>query len=46
MRLAEERILAKAGKDFSRADRLRDEIEKAGYQIEDAKEGYKIRKKS
>lgn len=40
--LAEARILARNKKDFARADALREEIEKKGYVLEDAKEGYQI----
>jgi cysteinyl-tRNA synthetase len=41
-KLAEEREAARKNKDFARADELRKKIEKKGYRIEDAKEGYKI----
>ena len=40
--LAEKRFEAKKNKDFATADKLRDEIQKAGYSILDKKDGYKI----
>lgn len=43
-RLADERKTAKSEKNFTRADELRREIEKRGFTVEDAKEGYKIKK--
>lgn len=43
--LAEKRKQAKAGKNFALSDQIRREIEEKGYLIEDAKEGYKIKKK-
>ncbi len=42
--IAEKRWLAKSAKDFAQADELRQEIEDAGYIMEDGKEGYKLRK--
>lgn len=44
--MAETRYLAKKEKDFTTADRLRDEINKRGYVIEDQKEGYRVTKKA
>ncbi|MBR9692745.1 hypothetical protein GOV07_02315 [Candidatus Woesearchaeota archaeon] len=43
--LAEQREVARKAKDFAASDKLRDEMAKKGYQINDQKEGYKIRKK-
>ncbi len=43
--LAEERLKARAEKDFKKSDELRDQIDKLGYIIEDTKEGYKLKKK-
>jgi len=42
--MAETRYQAKQKKDFTTADRLRDEITKRGFVIEDQKEGYRIKK--
>lgn len=42
--LAEQRLKARNDKDFEEADRLRDKIKEKGYQIDDTKEGYKIKK--
>jgi cysteinyl-tRNA synthetase len=39
-KLAEKRLTAKKNKDFELADKLRKEIETAGYQIMDNKDGY------
>lgn len=44
-KIAEERLAARKNKDFQKADELRKEIEKMGYQIEDIGEKYKIKKK-
>jgi len=44
-RLADERVAAKAARDWARADALRDQIDAAGWRIEDAKDGMKIVKK-
>ena len=43
--LAEKRQKAREEKDFSKSDELRNEIEKAGYLIEDSSDGYTIKKK-
>lgn len=43
--LAQQRIEAKAKKDYGLADKLRGEITQAGYEIVDAKDGYKLSKK-
>jgi len=42
--LAEKREKARERKDFKESDRLRDEIKAKGYQINDTKEGWKIKK--
>lgn len=42
--IAEKRWQAKADKDFATADKLRKEIEAAGYAMEDGKDGYKLKK--
>jgi len=42
--LAEARNEAKRKKDWSEADRLRDEIKKMGYILEDKKDDCKIKK--
>ena len=42
--LVEQREKARAEKNFSESDRLRDEIEKLGYIVEDSKEGMRIKK--
>lgn len=44
-RLAEERLIARRKKQFKKADKIRKEIEKRGYYIEDTKEKYLIKKK-
>lgn len=44
IQLAEERILARKEKDFTKADALRKKIEMKGYILEDTKEGYEISK--
>lgn len=41
--LAEERLLAKKNKDFTLADKLRDEIKTMGYEVMDTKDGYEIK---
>lgn len=43
--LAQQRIEAKAQKDYGLADKLRGEITQAGYEIVDTKDGYKLSKK-
>ena len=42
---AEQRLEAKKAKDFKKSDELRDEIGKLGFEIEDTKEGYKLKRK-
>ena len=42
--LAEQRIQAKADKDWTKADALRESIKSKGYNITDTKDGYKIEK--
>lgn len=42
-KLAEERVKAKSDKNWSEADRLRGEIEKLGYLVEDKVGGYNLR---
>jgi cysteinyl-tRNA synthetase len=41
-RLAEERQAARSGRDFSRADELRTEIERAGWEVQDVPEGFRL----
>jgi len=43
--LAEKRERARKEKNFQESDRLRDEIEKQGYMVEDTKDGQRISKK-
>ncbi|HLM83941.1 MAG TPA: cysteine--tRNA ligase [Candidatus Bathyarchaeia archaeon] len=43
--LADARLEARKNKDFQKADELREEIEKNGFEIEDLGEGYKLKKK-
>jgi len=40
--LAEERVLARASKDFVRSDQLRDEIAQSGWLIKDTADGYSL----
>jgi hypothetical protein len=40
--LAEKRIAARANKNWSESDRLRDEISALGWTVQDSKEGYKL----
>lgn len=42
--LVKEREKARKNKDFKTSDKLREQINKKGYLIEDSKDGYKIRK--
>ena len=42
--LVEKRVAAKKAKDFAEADRLRDEVLKMGYIIEDTPKGPKVKK--
>jgi len=44
-KLVEERAAARAGKDWSASDRLRDKIQELGYLVQDTKEGMKVIKK-
>jgi cysteinyl-tRNA synthetase len=44
--LAEQREQARKTKNFKESDRLREEIKKKGYLIEDAKEGFRVKKTS
>jgi len=43
--LAKQRQKAKEDKDFDKADKLRDKIEKAGWQVEDTAQGPRLRQK-
>lgn len=43
--LVEERVQAKQGKEYDRADMIRKQIEEAGFILEDGKEGTKVRKR-
>jgi len=45
-KMAEERLAAKQSKDWAEADRLRDEIGEAGWELKDTKEGYELCPKS
>jgi cysteinyl-tRNA synthetase len=40
--LAERRVEARAGKDFAEADRLREEIEAAGWDVRDEADGFRL----
>ena len=40
--LAEQRVEARTGKDFAEADRLRDEIEAAGWDVRDDADGFRL----
>jgi len=44
-KLAEARWRARAKKDWAEADKLRQQIEQAGWQMEDGKDDYKLKKK-
>jgi cysteinyl-tRNA synthetase len=41
-RLAEERQAARTGKDFARADELRAEIERLGWEVQDVPDGFRL----
>ena len=41
-RLAEARLAARAGRNFAEADRLRDQIEAAGWEVQDVADGYRL----
>lgn len=42
LELAEKRVAARARKDFSESDKLRDQITALGWQVQDSKEGQKL----
>ncbi|HET9587184.1 MAG TPA: hypothetical protein VFO91_00225 [Anaerolineales bacterium] len=42
--LAEQRVHARARKDWAKSDRLREEIDALGWTVQDTKEGYKLMK--
>ena len=44
LKIAEQRETARAEKNFKASDDLRDQINKAGYNIEDTPDGYKLKK--
>jgi cysteinyl-tRNA synthetase len=44
-KLADDRSTARKNKDFKKADELRKEIEKMGFEIEDLEDSYKLKKK-
>ena len=44
IKLAEKREKCRKEKDFKNSDKIREEINKKGYLIEDAEDGYKIRR--
>ena len=46
VRLADQRVAARAERDFARADRLRDEVEAAGWEMRDEAAGYTLVPKS
>ena len=43
LRLAEERLMARKKKDWKKADKLREQIEKKGWVIEDGEDGYSVK---
>ena len=43
--MAEERLVAKANKDFVKADGLRAKILDLGFVVEDTKDGYSLKQK-
>ena len=43
-RLADERAQARANRDWTASDRLRDQIQAMGFSVEDTREGQKIGK--
>lgn len=45
IKLAKERLLARKEKNFKKADALRQKIQAAGWEIEDSKEGFKLKSK-
>jgi len=45
VKLAEERLLARNEKDWTKSDELRDKINSLGYDIGDTKEGYALKKR-
>ena len=40
--LVEQRLLARANKNWSESDKLRDEIASLGWAVQDSKDGYKL----
>jgi cysteinyl-tRNA synthetase len=44
-KLLEERITAREAKDFKRSDELREKIQAEGYELEDTKDGQKVKRK-
>ena len=40
--LAEQRLVARIGKDWKKADELREKIKELGYNLGDTKDGYEI----
>jgi|GEM_PF-7114868 len=44
-KLANERVAAKTARDWARADALRDQIDAAGWRVEDTKDGIKVIRK-
>ena len=42
---AEQRLVARANKDWAKSDELRDKIAELGYLIKDSKDGYTLSKK-
>ena len=45
LHLAQQRDDARAAKNFAESDRLRDELQKMGYEVRDSKEGTKVKKR-
>jgi cysteinyl-tRNA synthetase len=40
--LVQQRVLARASKNWSESDKLRDEIAALGWTVQDSKDGYKL----
>ncbi|MFA5071576.1 MAG: cysteine--tRNA ligase [Candidatus Pacearchaeota archaeon] len=44
LKIADEREIARKNKDWKKSDELREKIKKKGWQVDDIKEGYKLKK--
>ncbi len=44
LQVAQERVLARRGRDYAKADELRDKIRSMGWSVEDTREGFKLRR--